>query len=374
MNVTRRPTVLLTGGSGFLGSLAAASLLAGEECDLLLPVRSHHGQDQLLWHIGFGLKTLGLELTPALRERIRFGPPLEAERLKELEAALEGAPLAEVVHCAGCLDYFDKATLEAVNVGLTERLVDLALRRKVDRFTYLSTAYSCGYLEGTAPEGPHPDPAADPTDYTRTKRAAERLVAGSGLRFQVLRPSIVVGTIEGQYTGKRYGLYQLWNGMERLLCKKWLPVLHVVAPQRKVSLLHQDAFQRAFMAVRRDLPEAPYVHLTSRYETAPTMRQIWDLWNQACARPREVVYYDKVDDVPLLELDSRQRAFLSLAWANLQISSRHWHFATGHLEALRQRGLQLDDVTLASTELCQRRFIEGSEVVQRFIQLYHRAA
>lgn len=375
MNVARRSATLVTGGSGFLGGLTTAALLAEEGTELVLPVRSHHDTSQLLWHITFGLKSLELEMTQAYRDRLRFVPLPPLDRLHELDAALGDVRVAEVVHSAGCLDYFDKATLEAINIGMTERMLELAHKWKVDRFTYVSTAYSSGYLAGTAPETVHEEPPKDPTDYTRTKRAAERLVASSGLPFQVFRPSIVIGTSSaGQYTGKRYGLYQLWNGMERLLCKKWVPTLHVVAPERKVSLLHQDSYQRALLAARRDLPEARFIHLTSRYETAPTMREVWNLWNQACARAREIIYYDNVDEVPLREIDSRQRAFISLAWTNLEIASRHWHFATGNLEELRKRGLEFADVTVASTELCQRRFIEESETVQRFIELYHRDA
>ena len=375
MNVSRRSGVLVTGGSGYLGGLTAAALLTEDATEVILPVRAHHDADQILWHVGFGVSCLGQELTPSLRDRLHLVPLPPLDRMHEMDAALGDLRVAEVVHCAGCLDYFDKETLYAVNVRLTEQMLDLSRRWAVDRFTYVSTAYASGYIEGTAPEGPHPDPPSDPTDYTRTKREAERLVAGAGMPFQVVRPSIVIGTSgTGQYTGKRYGLYQMWNGLERLLCKKWVPVLHAVAPTRKASFVHQDSYQRGFLAARRHLPDAPFIHLASRNETSPTMREVLDLWIHACARPREVVYYERVEDVPMREIDSRQRAFLSLAWTNLQIASRHWRFATDNLDLLRERGAEIPEATLASIETCQRVFIESSEAVQRFIQLYHRDA
>lgn len=102
------------------------------------------------------------------------------------------------------------------------------------------------------------------------------------------------------------------------------------------------------------------------------MRQLWDLWIRSCARPERVVYYDRPDELPMREIDTRQRAFLSLAWTNLEVASSHWDFATANLQRLRQQGLDFRDVTLDSLENCQRRFIEESETIQAFLQRYER--
>lgn len=362
--------VVVSGGSGFLGGLIAASLLVDDTATVVLPVRPHHAEREVLWHVGFGVSSLGHEFTEDHKRRLRLvrvQSPDELDRSRELD----DLRVVEVIHCAGCLDYFATQALQEINVGLTRRMIEVARRWRVRRFTYLSTAYSCGYREGIAPESAHALPAQDPTDYTRTKREAEWLVAESGLPFHIIRPSIVIGTSDrGAYTGKRYGVYQLWNGLERLMCRTWVPVLHVVAPNRSVHLVHQDSFQRIFLAARRHLPDGSFLHVTSPIEKAPTMRQLWDLWIRDCARPERVIYYDRVDDLPMREIDSRQRAFLSLAWTNLDIASRHWHFATDNQHGLRKLGLDSVDVTLDTLAMCQRRFVEESEPIQKFLRLY----
>jgi nucleoside-diphosphate-sugar epimerase len=368
MNVLRREAVVVTGGSGFVGGLIAAALLVDDSATVVvLPIRPHHDVKEVLWHIAFGVSTLGHDFSDDHRARLRLVPMESPDQLRPGD--LPDLCLSEIVHSAGCLDYFDKENLEAVNVDLTRRMIERGRLWGVRRFTYISTAYSCGYIEGTAPESLHPEPSDDPTDYTRTKRRAERLVAESGLPFHIVRPSILVGTsATGQYTGKRYGVYQLWNGLERLMCRKWVPVLHAVGAHRKVHLVHQDSFQRAFLAARRRLPDGSFLHVTTPAESAPTMRQLWDLWLHACARPQQVVYYDRMDQLPMREIDTRQRAFLSLGWTNLEISSRHWEFAADNLQGLRASGLEYADVTLESLENCQRLFLQESETVQAFLK------
>ena len=373
MNVGRREGIVVTGGSGFLGGLIAAALLVEDSATVVLPIRPHHDVKEVLWHIAFGVSSLGHEFSEEHRQRLRIIPVSSPDELRLRSGDLKDLDLSEIVHCAGCLDYFDKETLQAVNVDLTRRMIERGRAWGVRRFTYISTAYSCGYIEGTAPESLPPEPAEDPTDYTRTKRAAERLVAESGLPFHIVRPSILIGTSDsGQYTGKRYGVYQLWNGLERLMCRKWVPVLHAVGADRKVHLVHQDSFQRAFLAARRSLPDDSFLHVTTPGETAPTMRQLWDLWLQACARPQQVVYYERMDQLPMREIDTRQRAFLSLGWTNLEISSRHWDFATGNLQGLRASGLDFRDVTLESLGNCQRLFLQESETIQTFLRRYEK--
>jgi nucleoside-diphosphate-sugar epimerase len=364
----RPEAVVVTGGSGYLGGLVAAALLVEDAATLLLPVRPHHSADEVVWHIRFGVESLGREFTAEHRRRLRLLPMPSPEGLGALRDEVSDVRVAEIVHCAGCLDYFDKDTLEAVNVDLTRSMLALGQRWSVSRFTYLSTAYSCGYIEDTAPESLHGTPGEDPTQYTRTKREAERLVAESGLPFHVIRPSIVIGTSDGRYTGKRYGVYQLWNAFERLMCRKWTPVLHAVAPDHKLHLVHQDSFQRAYLASRRELPAGGFLHVTTPPERAPSIRELWDLWFRACARPERIVYYESVDDLPMRQIDTRQRAFLSLAWTNLQISSRHWAFATDTLERLRVGGLEFEDVTLSSLEACQRLFVAESASIQAFLE------
>lgn len=72
------------------------------------------------------------------------------------------------------------------------------------------------------------------------------------------------------------------------------------------------------------------------------------------------------------EIDTGQRAFLSLTWTNLDIASRHWDFATDNLRRLRDAGLDFQDVTLESLGTCQRRFVEESATIQKFLRRYEK--
>jgi len=363
----RPRAVLLTGASGYLGTLIAARLLADGTPMLVMPVRQG-SQEQLESRLGIELGACGLTLD-AVRPRILIPvwPGSDLGSDQGWEAALADLDIDEIVHCAGCLDYFDEAALEAVNVGLTGRMLDLGRRLGVKRFVYISTSYSAGYVDQEIPEQLAGEPREDPTAYTRSKRRAEWLVAESGLPWLVLRPSVLIGEhASGRYSGKRYGLYQQWMGLERLMTDRYHQSVHTVAPPKPLNLLHQDFFQDAFAAVHAWLPDDCVCHLTSSNGVAPTMRELWDLWIEI-ARPQTVYYYPSVDAVNLRAIDLRQRAYLTFAQVNLQIGAHDWLFARDWLDVIAEaKGLELREATLESVGRCQDRFVRTSDALNRY--------
>lgn len=359
---------MLTGGTGYLGGLIAATLLVNEDVEIVLPVRKGNDLEQVARPIRAEIEVQGGRFDPSYLGRLHPVelPPFES--LQELDDVVRGFGVSEIIHCAGCLDYFDRSTLEVVNVDFTRHLLEQARRWDVRRFVYISTSFSSGYLDRVVPEQLHDEPLSDPTDYTRTKRAAERLVAGAGLPYLILRPSIVIGdSRDGHYSGKQYGLYQLWSGMERLLCREWNADVHALAPRQPLSLLHQDAFQSAFLAAFRLLPDNSILNLVSEHDESPDMRELWQLWLTECLRPRQVYYYLKMSDIPVREINTRQRALLGLASVNLEIASHPWRFETTNLQWLRRRGLEFADTTLQTVAVCQRRFVEESATIREFL-------
>ncbi len=84
-----------------------------------------------------------------------------------------------VVHLVGIIVDAGGATLEAVHVDGTERLLAAARAAGVARFVQMSAV------------GARDDPGA--TRYHRTKWRAEQLVRASGLSHAILRPSIISG-------------------------------------------------------------------------------------------------------------------------------------------------------------------------------------
>ena len=71
--------------------------------------------------------------------------------------------------------------------------------------------------------------------------------------------------------------------------------------------------------------------------------------------------------MPSRQLPPAQRALMALASVNLQIISHPWHFERGTLESLIQGGLHFPEATLPSIEGCQRRLMDNSEAIRKFL-------
>jgi nucleoside-diphosphate-sugar epimerase len=361
---------LLTGSSGYVGRLLAAALLDDTDGKLVLPFRGDkHDAASIVAGVLDEVAKPGARAK--LEDRLLPVPWPAPESFGEMLPFLRRHGVDEVVHCAGSLSYFNQAKLRAGNLDLTRDLLGVGEQLGVRRFYYFSTAFSSGLVDGLVREELHPTPTSDPTEYTRSKRETEWLVGRSGVPYVVLRPSIVIGdSRDGRYVGKPFGLYQLWSAAERFGAERYMPVVHAIAPRVPLQVLHQDALQAAFLSVRRHAADGSVVHLVSREEALPTVRDLWDMWLDAWARPREIYHYDRLADVPLDELDPFQRMLVEFAAANIEISTHAWHFEARVLADLRERGLQFRDATPATVALCQRYFMQQSTRIQAFLEKY----
>lgn len=363
----RPGTALVTGGSGYVGALVIAQLLAKSDYRLVVPLRGE--QSLFLDRLDRELAALDCHRDAAIAERLTLIPwqaGAESDPRGGWRVRLGDCGIDEIIHCAGCLDYFDDVKLDAVNVQLTAQLLALARELAVRRFVFISTAYSAGYCATPIPESLCSDPARDPTSYTRSKRAAEHLVAASGLSYLIVRPSILIGeSATGRYSGKRYGLYQQWMGLERLMTDRYHHEIHTVAPHQPLNLLHQDAFQNALLYALWYLPDNAVFNLVSENDTSPSMRQLWDSWI-AEVRPQRVLYYGKFSDVNLKAIDIRQRAYLTFAQTNLEIGAHRWQFERTWLGELAAAGLDFANATLETVMACQQRFVAASEALTQY--------
>lgn len=363
--------VLLTGASGYVGALIAARLLADGLPMLVVPLRPPSTRDSFAERLQIELSALGLSWDE-VSDRVRTVSWLGVDEIgnQGWAQALDSLHIDEIIHSAGCLDYFDLDALTAVNLNLTTWLTDLGAYWGVQRFTYVSTAYSAGYIDGQIAEALLPEPERDPTAYTKTKRQAEWIVANSGLPYLILRPSILIGEwSSGRYSGKRYGLYQQWMGLERLLSDRYHAAIHTVAPAEPLNLLHQDTFQQTFAYAHRWLPNGAICNLVSSDDAAPSMRELWDMWI-AEVKPETVYYYPRFEDVNLKAIDIRQRAYLTFAQVNLEIGAHRWRFDRGWLQAMGEHGLIFHDATREGVARCQSRFIASSDTLTRYFERF----
>lgn len=362
--MTRR-AVLVTGATGTLGSLATTALLRDSDVHVVAPVRAHHAPDAVAAMVERELRAFGEVAYKSWKDRLHqvalpvgVDDPNGPDPLGDLDEVVARHGVDEVVHCAGCLSYFDEAQLSAVNIEMTRRFVGAAKRWGVNRFVHVSTAFACGFIDGPIAEELHAEPAEDPTFYTESKRRGEWIVAEGGVPFLILRPSVVLGdSRDGHYHGPRYGLYQLWSGMDRLLLDEWHEEIHYVAPRRPIPLLHQDAFQSGFMAARRHLADDSICHLTSR--NPPTVRDIAELTVKRHLHPITARFYERLADVPIMSIPEAQRSFLRLAAINVEISSRKWQFDTSTLDRLIELGTPFAEATIETVEHCQETYLRG---------------
>jgi nucleoside-diphosphate-sugar epimerase len=365
---------LVTGATGFIGSLAVAALVADDQRPVVLPIRSSSSVENCRAQIRIGLSDRGVadRLADELMTLVTIVELPDVDRLMDLTAIIDHFYVDEIVHCAGCVDYFDTKELELANILLTTRLLEVARLWCVRRFIYMSTAFCSGYRSMSIPERLHPEPssAEEPTEYTRTKRIAEWSVAESGVPFVIIRPSIVIGhSVTGVYRGKNYGLYQLWRAVEGLLCREYSPVWYHVAPRIPANFVHADSFQNALIAILSQKRPNDIIHLVSKDETSPTLRELCWKWANVYF-PHEIHCFESIDDVPLRSLPIRHRRFLQVVAKNLEIAGHRWKFDDDKLRALRSTGLQFSDATLESIDRCQVQYISNSARIQDHMRIY----
>jgi nucleoside-diphosphate-sugar epimerase len=358
---------LLIGGSGYLGGLVAAGLLGDTDALIVAPIRGAHTRDSVLGPIREELRCEGHDARIDF-ERVITVPLPGGDDWAALDEIVERYSIEQILHCAGSVDYFNSALLHEANIALTGRLLELAKRHGMKRFVFLSTAFSSGYIDRTVREELHAQAGNDPTEYTKSKRAAEALVAASGVPYLIVRPSIVIGdSRDGRYAGKAYGLYQFWTAFEKLLTDRYREVLHVISPRVQLQLIHQNAFKNAFVAACRQLPLDSIVNLTSRLEGLPTARALTQQFCEKVARPQQIFFYHKLADVRADISDRRMRMLLEFTAVNSEISSHAWRFENTALRKLRSLGLHFADATLASVLTCQNRFVEKSPRIQAYL-------
>ena len=162
--------VLVTGASGFIGKRLVAAL-------------AKNG-----WRIRAAARDPSLVTAAGV----------EAARMPDLTHPADWSPLIDgvthVVHLAGIAHApgaLPDAAYTRINAEAVGELAQAA-RGKIERFVFISSVRAQAGLSADHPITEQDPPS--PTDaYGHAKLAAERLLAGSGTSFTVLRPAVVYG-------------------------------------------------------------------------------------------------------------------------------------------------------------------------------------
>jgi nucleoside-diphosphate-sugar epimerase len=167
--------VLLTGGSGFLGSHVAERLSA-EGHDVVALVR----------------KSSNRKLLEALA-RVSFAEGAIEDRAS-LDSAVRGVDA--IIHCAGLIKAQSRAEFDRANVAGTQNLIDAAkkLGSTFKRFVHVSSgAATTPSFDGRPTK--NDAPPAPVTDYGRSKLEAERVAKAEAknLPITIIRPPVVYG-------------------------------------------------------------------------------------------------------------------------------------------------------------------------------------
>ena len=204
-------TVLLTGGTGFLGmELIGRMLDAGDGPDIVLAVRARDDAEAEA-RVGEVLARL-YDVPPPAASRLRAVRAELTEPglgVSARDRAMLAGEVERVIHCAASISFtlpLDEA--RAINVGGTLGVLDVARDLpRLERVVHVSTAYVSGraprmFAESDLGGGDFRN------TYEQTKMEAEGAVAASDdLPVVVVRPSIVVGERDSGWTSAFNVLY-----------------------------------------------------------------------------------------------------------------------------------------------------------------------
>ncbi|MFI5491515.1 SDR family oxidoreductase [Actinoplanes sp. NPDC051859] len=267
---------ILTGATGFVGSHLLADLLADDTTSKVYALARGDAEHTATDRVETALKLAGGELDP---DRLIV---VESELTEpacgvDPGAVPPGAGPRVFWHLAASLQWRrgQREQVFRTNVDGTRHALDLAASTGADLFVYVSTAYTCGAVQGDIPEELHRPPAFSNV-YEESKCAAEHLVAESdGPRRLILRPSVIVGSSHdyrpsGSYTGL-YGYLSELRRFKDMLGDSDESVRYTADRSTRISFIPVDHVVADARAIVRDElvePRQDIYHVSGRSEAS----------------------------------------------------------------------------------------------------------
>lgn len=255
--------IFITGATGLLGTEVAARLLTTTDCQLYVLVRAS-STDQAVYR----LQTLWQdipELCAAIGERIK---PVLGDMSQHLTLSLPD--VTHVIHCAAETGLQkSRQELWRVNVEGTRNVVTWAQQlSRLQRFTYVSTAYVAGTLRGRVME--ESIGTAFYSLYEQSKAEAEQIVRTSSLPFTICRPGMIVGNSQSGRTRNFNTVYYVL----KLMLQGKLRVLPVSSNQT-VNVVPVDyVAQHVADLTLTAAAEGRTFHLTASHADLPQVGQL----------------------------------------------------------------------------------------------------
>jgi thioester reductase-like protein/short-subunit dehydrogenase len=213
-------TYLVTGATGFVGGSLMERLLARDDAEIHALVREG-SQSRLAARMRRWPN--GERVIPLIGDLARPALGFEPEQIERLRGRVD-----HLIHLGALYDMTaDDETNEAINVGGTRNVVELANALDVGCLHHVSSVAVAGEYEGRFTEAMFDEGQRLPSPYHRTKFEAERVVRDEAtVPWRVYRPAIVVGHSVTGEMDKIDGPYYLFPTLQRLSAlPSWLRVL-----------------------------------------------------------------------------------------------------------------------------------------------------
>jgi thioester reductase-like protein len=202
---------LVTGGTGFLGRMVLARLLARDDCEAVYALVREGSRDRLLRR--FADVEGHDKIVPVVGDLTR-------PRLGLHDAEIDGLAgrVDHVLHLGAIYDITaDDDTNRAANVDGTRGVVELAAKIGAGCLHHVSSVAVAGEYEGTFTEDDLDVGQTFGNPYHETKYAAERIVREeSTVPWRVYRPAVVVGDSQTGEMDKIDGPYYLLTAISLL--------------------------------------------------------------------------------------------------------------------------------------------------------------
>jgi NADH dehydrogenase len=233
------PTVLVLGGSGFVGRYIVAKLVASGR-RVIVPTRRREAAKHLLL----------LPTVDVIEADIH-----DAATLHQLASGVVAA-----VNLVGILNETRAGDFRKVHVELTRKTVAACREAKVARLLHMSAI-------NASPDGP--------SRYLRSKGEAEGIVAASGLVWTIFRPSVIFG--------REDSFLNMFARLERAL-----PIMALACPEARFQPVYVGDVARAFLhALDDDRTHGERYHLCG--SKVYTLRALVAYAGELTARHRPIL-------------------------------------------------------------------------------------